>query len=588
MKMSNHTGIYYVASVGVAWERTLPSKQTLFPVWGDKEERKPRAGIPPPEVQSSVYTLRATKGVNMHPFPTIQITKMDGTPYTQEEEVRLSLVGTDKLFPPQGSCTCKGKPILSESKPFQLTQKEGDTYCKFRGGYVELKKLQIGCCTGSRGHGSALCLKVEFVRENSPLKGLVCYSLPIEVGAKGPFAKAITGVGKGKSSPERTENSGEMPVVLKSKSSSIAPYEGAEEIISLLTSMNLQQYIHLFIQNEVDLQAFLQLTDEDLTQIGINKIGPKVKILKQIEKLRGNTALPAPSDLSPTEPPIFPSLEAPFTHPSLLDDNNFTLPEPTPKRRKFGSSMENFTPPQIVMDRFPNVTFSPQQVDTSAQLSLYLYLSNVATGKKKLKKTLFMVRSKRDRQATEDIVQQIHSQVISKLKQKGKKVVHEGKAQMMLVLQPDKNGDWVARSQFSGQLWSFKKGDYIKIDNHHDVNVQISVYHYFISESGEPAFTEDKGQSPKQFPELAPGASLEIGIDDKEGRTLTPSNMESDPSETFAVTHNGKLVMSYNSFTTQTCIFSFKRRKSDMKKVESLDDFQKELFLSKCLEVDSL
>lgn len=220
--------------------------------------------------------------------------------------------------------------------------------------------------------------------------------------------------------------------------------------------------------------------------------------------------------------------------------------------------MENFTPPQIVMDRFPNVTFSPQQVDTSAQLSLYLYLSNVATGKKKLKKTLFMVRSKRDRQATEDIVQQIHSQVISKLKQKGKKVVHEGKAQMMLVLQPDKNGDWVARSQFSGQLWSFKKGDYIKIDNHHDVNVQISVYHYFISESGEPAFTEDKGQSPKQFPELAPGASLEIGIDDKEGRTLTPSNMESDPSETFAVTHNGKLVMSYNSFTTQTCIFSFK------------------------------
>lgn len=60
-----------------------------------------------------------------------------------------------------------------------------------------------------------------------------------------------------------------MPVVLKSKSSSIAPYEGrnlveilyvdvcqgAEEIISLLTSMNLQQYIHLFIQNEVDLQV---------------------------------------------------------------------------------------------------------------------------------------------------------------------------------------------------------------------------------------------------------------------------------------------------------------------------------------------
>ena len=38
----------------------------------------------------------------MHPFPTIQITKVDGTPYAQEEEVRLSLVSIDKLYPPQG------------------------------------------------------------------------------------------------------------------------------------------------------------------------------------------------------------------------------------------------------------------------------------------------------------------------------------------------------------------------------------------------------------------------------------------------------------------------------------------------------
>jgi len=134
----------FVATVGVAWERTLPSKQTLFPVWGDKEDRKPRAGIPPPEIQSSGYTLRATKGVNMHPFPSIQIAKVDGTPYTAEEEVRISLVGVDKQAPPQGSCTCKGQPILGESKPFQLTKKDSDVRCKFRGGYVELKKLQVG------------------------------------------------------------------------------------------------------------------------------------------------------------------------------------------------------------------------------------------------------------------------------------------------------------------------------------------------------------------------------------------------------------------------------------------------------------
>ena len=42
---------YYMANVGIAWERTLPSKQTLFPIWGEKEERKPKPGVPPVDVR---------------------------------------------------------------------------------------------------------------------------------------------------------------------------------------------------------------------------------------------------------------------------------------------------------------------------------------------------------------------------------------------------------------------------------------------------------------------------------------------------------------------------------------------------------
>eukprot|EP01114_Cavostelium_apophysatum_P004644 TRINITY_DN1497_c0_g1_i6.p2 TRINITY_DN1497_c0_g1~~TRINITY_DN1497_c0_g1_i6.p2 ORF type:complete len:236 (-),score=88.55 TRINITY_DN1497_c0_g1_i6:99-806(-) len=221
------------------------------------------------------------------------------------------------------------------------------------------------------------------------------------------------------------------------------------------------------------------------------------------------------------------------------------------------------------------------------QLSLSLYLSHVSTGKNKLKKVLLFVRSKKDRQATEEIVHQIQQQALAKVNAGGKRVLHEGRPQMMLTLQPDKHGDWVARSQLSGQLWSFKKGDYIKIDNHHDINVVITVAHYFISENGD--FVEDT-KATKKYPVLVPGSCLEIGVDDNKdmGRISISSNLESDPAETFAVTHNGKLVVSYNNFANQSCIFSFKRRKVDMKKVESLDDFQKELFLSKCLEVDSL
>ena len=72
----------------------------------------------------------------------------------------------------------------------------------------------------------------------------------------------------------------------------------------------------------------------------------------------------------------------------------------------------------------------------------------------------------------------------------------------MIMMQPDKNGDWVAKSNItSDNFWSFKRGDYIKIDNHHNVDISINVHYYYISEKNnngqiEKSFVEDF-RSPK-------------------------------------------------------------------------------------------
>lgn len=85
----------------------------------------------------------------MHPFPKLVITKEDGTPYLEEEEVKLSLVSAnDKMVPNIGSCnSCDGTPILSESKQFQLYKSRGGTCAKIRGGVLEFSKVQIGIYT---------------------------------------------------------------------------------------------------------------------------------------------------------------------------------------------------------------------------------------------------------------------------------------------------------------------------------------------------------------------------------------------------------------------------------------------------------
>jgi hypothetical protein len=90
-----------------------------------------------------------------------------------------------------------------------------------------------------------------------------------------------------------------------------ANYPGAEDMVNLLHKLNLSQYADLFVEQEVDIQAFLQLNDDDLTKIGITKVGPKVKILKEISRIRGedNSTSEMPPPPTPT-PAALPSIES--------------------------------------------------------------------------------------------------------------------------------------------------------------------------------------------------------------------------------------------------------------------------------------
>ena len=116
------------------------------------------------------------------------------------------------------------------------------------------------------------------------------------------------------------------------------------------------------------------------------------------------------------------------------------------------------------------------------------------------------------------------------------------------------------KSNYCEQIWSFRKGDYLKIDNHHNVDIGLRVHHFFIpGDDAECPFVEDM-RSPTKYPILFPGGSLEIGLEESnESRLALASEIYSDPSETFAVMHNGKLILAREKYLfDETCIFSFK------------------------------
>ncbi|XP_055680364.1 protein bicaudal C [Lutzomyia longipalpis] len=57
------------------------------------------------------------------------------------------------------------------------------------------------------------------------------------------------------------------------------------DLQSLLTSLDLEHYINTFVTNEIDLETFSTLTEEDLTTLGITAFGARKKLLMAITGL---------------------------------------------------------------------------------------------------------------------------------------------------------------------------------------------------------------------------------------------------------------------------------------------------------------
>ena len=58
----------------------------------------------------------------------------------------------------------------------------------------------------------------------------------------------------------------------------------------LLNDIGLNQYYISFVENEIcDLNVLIELKDEQLKEIGVDKLGQRIKILNEISKLNNNT-----------------------------------------------------------------------------------------------------------------------------------------------------------------------------------------------------------------------------------------------------------------------------------------------------------
>jgi len=537
---------------GIAWDRTFQNtknKQTVFPVYPD-ENKNPDEYIPhqgkPSEDYERLYTLRATKAVNLFPYPYIQITNIDGTAYNDEETVKISIISNDSDIPPGlGTCPCGNEtPKLQESQEFQLKvdSRTHETYATIKGGKIEFLKMQIGCCTGTtRGHGSTFRLKVEFVNSSSPLFGRKLFSRSIEVAAKGPFAK-INCVTKRLREPD-------VSVVPMTPSSNPSPL-GPAEIFRLLK-----------VFKEIDTKLLSRISEEKMFEMAtlVSRMTQEMPYQNAFEIL--------PSLLEGNDPQFTPSSWNAAIHEA---------PEP-PTISEIPKEVDSFVAP---VSKRRKIVDAPLTFE--GPLSIYIFLSNIVMGEKTWKKVLFMVKSRRTEEETTRIVQMIHQDLTQTLKKKGKKLYEEGmEAQLMLALQPGRNNEWIAVSQPS-RIWNFKDGDYIKIENRHSWDVSICVNHYTILDketSDGRQYVEDN--APSKYPVVFPGGALEIEIEGRTEGKLTWANMSNgDVGETFAVTKHGKLVA--HTETNDCCTFSLKRKKHQMIKNDSFDDFlQKEIFVSK-------
>ncbi|MEQ2269642.1 Ankyrin repeat and SAM domain-containing protein 6 [Xenotaenia resolanae] len=58
-----------------------------------------------------------------------------------------------------------------------------------------------------------------------------------------------------------------------------------DELSSILKKLSLEKYQPIFEEQEVDMEAFLTLTDGDLKELGIKTDGPRQQILAAISEL---------------------------------------------------------------------------------------------------------------------------------------------------------------------------------------------------------------------------------------------------------------------------------------------------------------
>src|SRR5690606_3923844 len=116
---------------------------------------------------------------------------------------------------------------------------------------------------------------------------------------------------------------------------------------------------------------------------------------------------------------------------------------------------QNSGPPAKRQKLVPTPPVFSFDMEKTKMLSIYVYFGFITGGKNGLKKKiLFMVKSKKDYSETDRIVQLMKDEVVASMKARRKNVQQIEKAQVMLILQPDKNGDWSARSHITNQYWS--------------------------------------------------------------------------------------------------------------------------------------
>ena len=58
-----------------------------------------------------------------------------------------------------------------------------------------------------------------------------------------------------------------------------------KDVDGILRRLSLQKYSALFREQEIDFDAFVELSDSDLVEIGIKKIVERRKILEEIRRL---------------------------------------------------------------------------------------------------------------------------------------------------------------------------------------------------------------------------------------------------------------------------------------------------------------